>query len=139
MASPARSVSTREVVPSLEEDEASTVALVERAIDGARELAAREASLALAELEVDGRRVGRSALLALTSVTLLAVALAWAGVALALAIGAGAAGLGVAAALALVLAGGIGLAARRGAPSTLLEKSRARLEKRAARVAESLR
>lgn len=113
--------------------------LVEQALDGARELAAREATLALSELEQDGKRLGRVAILAMAAVTLLAVTLAWGGVALVLALGGGALALGIAAAVALAIAGALGVAARQGAPSTLLEKSRARLEKRAARVAESLR
>ena len=123
---------------SLDED-TSTVDLVERALDGARELAAREATLAVSELEADARRVGRVALLAMVSVVLSAIGLAWAGVALAWALGAGASGLAVAACVASMLAGAIGLVAKNGMPSTLLEKSRARLEKRAARVAESMR
>jgi hypothetical protein len=122
-----------------DDDEASIVELVERAIGGARDLATHEATLAMAELEHDVRRIRTMLVLALSGASCVAVSVAWGGVALALALGVGALGLGVAA-LVLGIGGAVALLlAREHLPPTLLGKSRARLERRIARVTETLK
>jgi hypothetical protein len=123
----------------MEDDDASIGELIERAIGGARDLATHEATLAMAELEHDVRTIRTTLVLALSGASCVAVSIAWGGVAVALALGIGALGLAVAA-LVLGVAGVVALLlARERVPSTLLGRSRARLERRIARVTETLK
>ena len=122
-----------------DDDEASIGELVERALAGARDLATHEASLALTELEHDVVHVRTAVIVAAVGASCLSIALAWAGVALAWALSLGALGLGIGAAV-VALAGAAALIwAARNLPPTVLGKSRARLERRIARVTESLK
>lgn len=138
MATPTK-VIDRERARRRADEDASVGELVERAIGGARDLATHEATLALAELEQDAREVRITIVLGLIAASCFAVCASWAGVALALALGVGALGLAIGAAI-LAIGGVLTLyAARRKLPHSLLEKSRARLERRLTRVQESLR
>ena len=138
MATPTK-VIDRERARRRADEDASVGELVERAIGGARDLATHEATLALAELEQDAREVRITIVLGLIAAACFAVCASWAGVALALALGVGALGLAIGAAI-LAVGGVLTLyAARRKLPHSLLEKSRARLERRRTRVQESLR
>ncbi len=122
-----------------DDDQTSIGELVERALAGARDLATHEASLALTELEQDVVHVRTAVIVAVVGASCISVALAWAGVALAWALSLGALGLGVGAAI-VALAGAAALIwAARKLPPTILGKSRARLERRIARVTESLK
>jgi hypothetical protein len=138
MATPTKSTD-RERARRRADEDASVGELVERAIGGARDLATHEAALALAELEQDAREIRLTIVLGLMGGSCFAVCASWAGVALALALGVGALGLAIGAAI-LAIGGGLALyGARRSALRTILEKSRARLERRLTRVSESLR
>ncbi len=129
-------VETRSEEP---EDDAPIGELVERAIGGARDLATHEAALVLVELEEDVQAIRRAAVLAIVGAACLSAAVAWAGVALALALSLGAIGLAVFA-LVFTTLGAIALFLARGRlPSSILGKSRVRVERRIARVTESLR
>lgn len=113
--------------------------LVERALGGARELATHEATLVLVELERDGRALQRSLTLALVGGACVSAAIAWAGVALVMALSLGAAGLAALATVFAALGVGVLFRARGQLPPTILGESRVRLERRMARVTESLR
>ena len=121
------------------DDEVPVGELVERALGGARDLAAQEAQLAMMELEAEGRAVQRALMLSIAASAALAAAVAWGGVALALALSLGAGGIAALALVAAVSGGAMLFAARRLMPRSVLGESRGRLEKRAARVSERLR
>jgi hypothetical protein len=132
-------IAERQRAEAEDDEEAPIGELVERAIAGARDLATHEATLALVEVEQDAQAIRTTVLLALVGASCVAVSIAWAGVAVALAVGAGASGLAIAALVLVALGAAILVLARKHAPTTLLGKSRARLERRIARVTESLR
>ena len=122
-----------------EDDEASISELTLRALGGARDLATHEATLALVELEHDMLVIRTALGLAALGAMCVSVSVGWAGVALALALSPGPLALAIAAGITIAIGAVLLWMARRHLPSAVLGKTRARLERRVVRVAESLR
>ena len=121
------------------DDESPIGEVIERALGSAGDLAAEEGSLFLVEVDENARAIRGAVAFVLFAGVWLSAALAWAGVALALALPVGAAGL-VALSLVGAVAGvGALAAARRRLPPSILGRSRLRVERRIARVRETLR